>query len=69
VIDDITDISLRAVAGGTPLTPAFDVAPNNALSDGVDASDSFNRGSLQEFPYLATPYQGYELDNQPRDGD
>jgi hypothetical protein len=69
VIDDITDISLRAVAGGTPLTPAFNVAPNNALSDGVDASDSFNRGSLQMFPYLATPYQGYELNNQPRDGD
>jgi hypothetical protein len=58
--DDVTDIALRAVAGGTPFTPATNVAPNNALGDGV----SFNpEGPLMtRFPYLREPNQG----NQPR---
>ncbi len=30
--------------------------PNNALSDGVDANDM---PFMQQFPYLATPAQGY----------
>ena len=64
--DDVIDIALRAVAGGTPFTPTFNNAPNNALTDGVDASD---QPFLDVFPYLGTPYQGYELNNQPRDGD
>jgi hypothetical protein len=64
--DDVTDIALRAVAGGTPFTPDFNRAPNNALTDGVDASD---QPYLDVFPYLGTPYQGYELNNQTRDGD
>ena len=34
VFDDVTDIELRAVAGGTPFTPATNVAPNNTLGDG-----------------------------------
>ena len=38
VHDDVTDIALRAVAGGTPFTPATNVPPNNTLGDGV----SFN---------------------------
>ncbi|MDI1241306.1 MAG: DUF4331 domain-containing protein [bacterium] len=60
VFDDVTDIALRAVAGGTPFTPATNVAPNNTLGDGV----SFNpEGSLlTRFPYLLPPNQG----NQPR---
>jgi hypothetical protein len=64
--DDVVDIALRAVAGGTPFTPAFNNAPNNALTDGVDTSD---QPYLDVFPYLGTPYQGYELNNQARDGD
>ena len=36
--DDVFDIALRAVAGATPLTPAFNRSPNNALGDGVDAT-------------------------------
>ena len=36
LIDDVTDIELRALAGGTPFTPTFNIAPNNALTDGVD---------------------------------
>jgi Domain of unknown function (DUF4331) len=60
VFDDVTDIALRAMAGGTPFTPATNVAPNNALGDGV----SFNPEGplLTRFPYLLTPNQG----NQPR---
>lgn len=60
VFDDTTDIELRALAGGTPFTPAFNVAPNNTLGDGV----SFNPEGplLTRFPYLLPPNQG----NQPR---
>ena len=55
--DDVLDIELRALAGGTPFTPDFNRAPNNALTDGVDANDvSF----LAQFPYVAPPHQGYD---------
>jgi hypothetical protein len=67
--DDVTDIDLRAFAcgyGGTvgPLIESFGFcagnanrSPNNLLGDGVDAND---RPFTTEFPYLATPHQGYE---------
>ncbi len=60
VFDDVTDIELRALAGGTPFTPAQNIAPNNTLGDGV----SFNPEGplLTRFPYLLPPNQG----NQPR---
>src|SRR6185503_9946847 len=35
VFDDVVDISLRAVAGGTPFTPTTNISPNNTLGDGV----------------------------------
>lgn len=54
--DDVVDISLRAVAGGTPFTPEFNKAPNNALGDGVDRND---KKFTSRFPYLAIPHQGY----------
>ncbi len=62
VFDDVTDIALRAMAGGTPFTPATNIAPNNTLGDGV----SFNPEGplLTRFPYLLPPNQG----NQPRTG-
>jgi hypothetical protein len=53
--DDVVDIELRAVAGGTPFTPAFNVAPNNTLGDGVPQNDV---SYLDRFPYLATPHPG-----------
>lgn len=59
VFDDVVDIELRAVLGGTPFTPAFNVAPNNALGDGVSTNE---QPYLTRFPYLASPNQG----NQPR---
>jgi hypothetical protein len=51
--DDVTDISLRAVAG--VLNPTFNVFPNNALGDGVNVNDAPYRTS---FPYLADAWSG-----------
>jgi hypothetical protein len=53
--DDVVDISLRVVAG--VLVPGFNKAPNNALTDGVDAND---HPFLSTFPYVALPNQGFE---------
>ena len=58
--DDTVDIALRAVAGGTPFTPATNIAPNNALGDGVSSNPE--GPLLTRFPYLLPPNQG----NQPR---
>ncbi|MCY7374902.1 MAG: DUF4331 domain-containing protein [Pyrinomonadaceae bacterium] len=60
VFDDVTDIALRAVVGGTPFTPAFNVFPNNALGDGVSANPE--GPLLTRFPYLLPPNPG----NAPR---
>ncbi len=49
LIDDVTDIALRVVVGGV-LVPGFNIAPNNALGDGVNVNDAPYRTS---FPYLA----------------
>lgn len=63
-IDDVTDITLRAAAG--VLLPGNACAggmancnqsPNNILGDGVNENDRVFRTS---FPYLATPWSGYE---------
>jgi hypothetical protein len=55
--DDVVDAEIRALAGATAFTPAFNVSPNRDLSDGVDAND-FDFGS--SFPYLAPPAGGYD---------
>ena len=64
--DDVTDIALRAVAGGygdklknalAPLgvnLPNF--APGNVLGDGVDRDD---KPCLAAFPYVGSPHSGY----------
>ena len=57
MIDDVVDITLRAAAGGTPLTPAYNKAPNNQLGDGVNAND---KPFSAVFPYVATPWQGFD---------
>ncbi len=56
--DDVVDIELRALAGGTPFTPAFNVSPNNALGDGVDRNDA---AFLTTFPFIAPPHPGNEV--------
>lgn len=53
LFDDVTDISLRAVAG--VLNPAFNKFPNNALGDGVNVNDAPYRPL---FPYLADAPSG-----------
>ena len=54
--DDVVDIAIQAVAGATPLTPDFNVAPNNALGDGVNgAAQSFSTS----FPYVFQAYSGF----------
>lgn len=59
VSDDVTDISLRVVAGGV-LVPGFNVFPNNALGDGVNANDV----PYQEtFPYVAWAHSGLDIPN------
>jgi hypothetical protein len=55
--DDVVDIELRALAGGTPFTPSFNVSPNNVLGDGVDAND---KSFLPAFPYVSSPTPGFE---------
>lgn len=55
VQDDVVDIALRAVAGGTPFTPETNVAPNNMLGDGTSENDV---PFLNRFPYLAPPQAG-----------
>jgi hypothetical protein len=53
--DDTPDIELRALAGGTPFTPDFNIAPNNKLGDGVNTNDT---PFLNQFPYVGTPTRG-----------
>jgi hypothetical protein len=53
--DDVLDIVIQAAAGATPLTPAFNRSPNNALGDGVDGNDV---PYLRGFPYLGIPRAG-----------
>jgi hypothetical protein len=64
VFDDVVDISLRAVAGGTPFTPATNVSPNNTIGDGVANNDV---PFLTRFPYLGTPQSGNSTLGSPHD--
>ncbi|MFL6447091.1 MAG: DUF4331 domain-containing protein [Bryobacteraceae bacterium] len=53
VSDDVTDLAARVVAG--VLSPAFNVAPNNRIGDGVNTNDV----PYQEtFPYIAFAQSG-----------
>lgn len=67
LFDDVVDIFLRAGVGGTPFTsllfPNFagtadpNVAPNNALTDGVDQNPE---NYLAVFPYVQAPTSGFD---------
>jgi len=57
LFDDVVDIAERVVAGATAFTPAFNVAPNNRLGDGVDYND---RPFLPRFPYVAPPHNPFQ---------
>jgi hypothetical protein len=60
--DDVVDIEIRAVADGygSFLEENFglpNLSPNNMVGDGCDAND---RAFGSKFPYVATPWQGYD---------
>ena len=60
--DDVTDIALRAIAGGygTFLNGALglpNLSPGNLLSDGVQKND---KPCLANFPYVPSPHSGYD---------
>jgi hypothetical protein len=62
LLDDVTDIELRALVEGygPTLNAVLGVpnrSPNNLLGDGVDANDT---AFLSAFPYIGTPHQGYD---------
>jgi hypothetical protein len=61
--DDVVDIALQAMAGATPLTPAFVRSPNNTLGDGVDQND---KEYLSVFPFLSVPHAGRDKEEEPR---
>lgn len=52
--DDVVDIAARVVGGGI-LNPKFNVAPNNLIGDGVNATDV---PTQETFPYLHFAYSG-----------
>jgi len=61
--DDVVDIELRATAEGygPTLASLYGVpnrSPNNLLGDGVDNND---KPFLSTFPYVASPWRGYEV--------
>ena len=63
LVDDVTDIEIRAVAEGYGafLNGAFglpDRFPNNQVGDGVDTNA--DRAFLSVFPYIGLPHSGYE---------
>lgn len=51
--DDVTDIAARAVLG--VLNPAFNIAPNNQIGDGVNVNDVPYQTA---FPYLSWAHSG-----------
>jgi hypothetical protein len=60
--DDVTDIAIRAVAGGygpvlNSLLGLPNLSPGNLLTDGVQKND---RDCLPSFPYMAHPHSGYD---------
>jgi hypothetical protein len=53
VSDDVTDIAARAVVG--VLNPQFNIFPNNAIGDGVNAND---QAYQETFPYVSFANSG-----------
>ena len=70
LVDDVSDIELRALAGGTPFTPEFNHAPNNALTDGVDENDVpfLSRSRTWRCPTRATVQRLTASPPEPRPG-
>lgn len=54
--DDVTDIVLQAAACGYAIDPCSGLSPNDQLGDGVGENDV---EFMDEFPYVATPHDGF----------
>lgn len=59
VFDDVTSVSLRAVAGATYPLVDSSYKPDAAASLLTDGLTSANTSYLDQFPYLGTPQSGY----------
>jgi hypothetical protein len=61
VADDVVTIELQAIAGATiPLVdPSF--TPDKAIADVSDGVTGAGLTLLKNFPYLGTPYSGYDV--------
>jgi len=62
LVDDVTDIEVRAVACGygsflNGLLGLCNLFPNSIVGDGVDVNEN---AFLSSFPYVALPNRGYE---------
>ena len=62
LVDDVTTIELRAVAGLTYPLVAPGYVPDGAAAAIEDGTfNNPGRVLLSEFPYMGTPYSGYSV--------
>jgi hypothetical protein len=62
VFDDVVSVELRAIAGATVPLVDKTFTPDAAASQVTDGltQSSVPAGFLDSFPYLGTPYSGFE---------
>jgi hypothetical protein len=61
IMDDVVTIELQAVAGATIPLVDKTFTPDKALADVSDGVTGAGLTFLSSFPYLGTPYSGYEV--------
>jgi hypothetical protein len=61
VIDDIVTVELQAIAGATLPLVDKTFTPDRALADVSDGVTGAGLPLLDVFPYLGTPYSGYDI--------
>jgi hypothetical protein len=60
VTDDVVTIELQAIAGATIPLVDTSFAPDGAIADVSDGDTGAGLSLLSSFPYLGTPYSGYD---------
>jgi hypothetical protein len=61
VFDDVVSIELRAIAGATLPLVDSSFTPDGAIADVSDGLNGSDISYLSSFPYLGTPYSGYNV--------
>jgi hypothetical protein len=61
VFDDVVSIELRAIAGATLPLVDSSFTPDGAIADVGDGLNGSDITYLSSFPYLGTPYSGYNV--------